>query len=430
MVASAIVTVSAPALLNKFAIGLAGEAGTWVFKQILNTASGGSDTEKIRQDISGAVKEIRELKHAVDNLSQRLSDALLQLRSDSLKESLTKIETMYDTIADLIETAISLPEDLSKEERNKKVWAIQARIEDRLKAYSNEIPGILDRINDFLTEDGKNAFLRQAAQQAFDSSTDFIGYYGKTKTLILSYWVVVVKGICLLQMAYDAPNVDFYEGKLTIQRQKDKLEKQERVFRSIVGENTIKLAESLLVGRRVLVSFLSDEGFRIGRPSTMMQFALSGIAMRRLVVDRSSQTAEYQSTEWWVMLDYRTQEDVDVNSSHAIKFRECRSSEYLSRDESRVSTVKDDESRTTGSILWYVKPVSIGSDRYTIRGAAHNFSMFLQQAFQLMSGAHTHYRPRDVRPRPPGKYLAARNWLECEDNVSLGDASFRFQIRL
>ncbi|KAF5009759.1 hypothetical protein FDECE_4032 [Fusarium decemcellulare] len=399
MVASAIVTVSAPALLNKFAIGLAGEAGTWVFKQIISTVSGGSDAENIRRDISGAAKEIQEFKEAVDNLSRRLSDALLQLRSDSLKESLTKIETMYDTTADLMETAISLPEEFSEEERRKEIWAIQARIEDRLKTYSNEIPSILDRINDFLTEDGKNAFLRQAAQHAFDSSTDIIGYYGKTKTLVLGYWVVVVKGISLLQMAYDVPNVEF-------------------------------LAESLLVGRRALVSFLSDEGFRIGRPSTMMQFALSGIGMRRLVVDRSSQAADYQSTEWWVMLDYRTQEDADVNSSHAIKFRECRSSEYLSRDESRVSTVKDDESHTTGSILWHVKPVSVGSDRYTIRGAAHNFSMFLQQAFQLMSGAQTHYRPRDVRPRLPGKYLAARNWLECEDSVSLGDASFRFQIRL
>ncbi|KAF5570960.1 hypothetical protein FPHYL_795 [Fusarium phyllophilum] len=87
MVTSTIITLSGPTLLNKFAIGLAGEAGTWAFKQILHSASGGSDTAKIRRDISGAVTEMKELKRTVDTLSRELPEALLQLRSDSLKES-------------------------------------------------------------------------------------------------------------------------------------------------------------------------------------------------------------------------------------------------------------------------------------------------------------------------------------------------------
>ncbi|KAG5764499.1 hypothetical protein H9Q72_007432 [Fusarium xylarioides] len=185
MVTSTIITLSNPALLNKFAIGLAGEAGTWAFKQILHSASGGSDTAKIRRDISGAVTEMKELKRAVDTVSRELSEDLLQLRSDNLRESLTKIETMYDTVTDLMETACTLPEDMLDAERDKKLTAIQTRLEDRLRMCSNDIPGILDRINDFLAEDGPRSFLRQAVQKAFDNSDDFVSYYKKSKALVL-----------------------------------------------------------------------------------------------------------------------------------------------------------------------------------------------------------------------------------------------------
>ncbi|KAF5646560.1 allantoate and ureidosuccinate permease [Fusarium sp. NRRL 25303] len=263
MVASTIITLSGPALLNKFAIGLAGEAGTWAFKQILHSASGGSDTDKIRRDISAAVTEMRELKRTVDNLSRELPEALLQLRSDNLRESLTKIETMYDTITDLMETAVTLPEDISDAERDKRLNAFQTRLEDRLRVCSDEIPGILDRINDFLVEDGPRSFLRQAVQKAFDNSDDFVSYHEKSKTSMLSCWVVVVKGISLLQMAYDAPNVEFFEGALTIQRQKEKLNRQEQTFRAVVGENTVRLIEWTLLRPFTLVTLLTDEGFGI-----------------------------------------------------------------------------------------------------------------------------------------------------------------------
>lgn len=111
---------------------------------------------------------MRELERTVDNPSRELPEALLQLRSDNLRESLTKIETMYDTITDLMETAVTLPEDISDAERDKKLNAIQTRLEDRLEVCSNEIPGILDRINDFLAEDGLTSFIRQAIQKAFE----------------------------------------------------------------------------------------------------------------------------------------------------------------------------------------------------------------------------------------------------------------------
>ncbi|KAI1061246.1 hypothetical protein LB506_011733 [Fusarium annulatum] len=259
MVASTIITLSGLGLLNKFAIGLAGEAGTWAFKQILHSASGGSDTDKIRRDISAAVTEMRELDRTVDNPSRELPEALLQLRSDNLRESLTKIETMYDTITDLMETAVTLPEDISDAERDKKLNAIQTRLEDRLEVCSNEIPGILDRINDFLAEDGLTP-----SRRLLNNSDDFVSYHEKSKTSMLGYWVVVVKGIYLLQMAYDAPNVDFFEGALTIQRQKEKLKRQEQTFRAVVRENTVRLVEWTLLRPSTLVTLLTDEGYGIG----------------------------------------------------------------------------------------------------------------------------------------------------------------------
>lgn len=139
---------------------------------------------------------MKELERTVDTLSRELPEALLQLRSDNLRESLTKIETMYDTITDLMETAVTLPEDISDVERDKKLKAIQTRSEDRLRMCSNKIPGIRDRINDFLAEDGPRSFLRQAVQKAFDKSDDFVSYYQKSKTSVI-FQVIVYNEILI-----------------------------------------------------------------------------------------------------------------------------------------------------------------------------------------------------------------------------------------
>jgi hypothetical protein len=92
---------------------------------------------------------------------------------------------MYDTITDLMETAVTLPREISDAERHRRLMAIQSRLEDRLGVFYNDIPGILDRINDFLAEDGPRSFLRQAVQDVFDKSDDFVSYYEKSKTWVL-----------------------------------------------------------------------------------------------------------------------------------------------------------------------------------------------------------------------------------------------------
>ncbi|EWG36070.1 hypothetical protein FVEG_14611 [Fusarium verticillioides 7600] len=422
MVASTIITVSGHALLNKFAIGLAGEAGTWVFKQILHSASGGSDTNKIRRDISGAVTEMKELKRTVDTLSRELPEALLQLRSDNLRESLTKIETMYDTITDLMETAVTLPEDMSDVERDKKLNSIQTRLEDRLRMFS-DIPGILDRINDFLAEDGPRSFLRQAIQKTFDNSDEFISYYERAKP---RYWVVVAKGISLLQMAYDAPNVDFSEGMLTIRRQKDKLDRQDQFFKVVVGENTVRLVECALSSpSSTHVTLLSDEGFAIGHklPSNGDISSLSIWPGQLIPIHRKSNdpVGDKIASRWDMQLGCGD----EAGLGHAVIFAHFSSERCMLHHMPFVSMVERNL-KDRNYIAWLIKPVCPGSDRYTIRAPEYQPES-PSPINELLTWTRRGWRPRfDCS----GSHLAAKEFLQMERNVSIGDTGTSFQIKL
>ncbi|KAJ4125928.1 hypothetical protein NW765_001703 [Fusarium oxysporum] len=368
---------------------------------------------------------MKELERTVDTLSRELPEALLQLRSDNLRESLTNIETMYDTITDLMETAVTLPEDISDVERDKKLKAIQTRSEDRLRMCSNEIPGIRDRINDFLAEDGPRSFLRQAVQKAFDKSDDFVSYYQKSKTSMLSYWVVVVKGISLLQMAYGAPNVDFSEGTLTVRRQKDKLDGQERLFKAVVGENTVRLVEcALLRPSSTRVTLLSNEGFRIGpkRPSIGDITSLSILTGYRIPIHRRSEDPDIDkmASMWNMPLGC----GFDAHLRYAVRFVYFSSGRCLSQNGLDVPMVKNDGQFTSHSVSWLIKPVCPGSDRYTIRAATYlpEFMVDEIRAF-LITGQRE-------RSDFSGSHLVARDFLHLENYVSPSDTGIRFQIKL
>ncbi|KAJ9428031.1 hypothetical protein FOXG_17737 [Fusarium oxysporum f. sp. lycopersici 4287] len=334
---------------------------------------------------------MKELERTVDTLSRELPEALLQLRSDNLRESLTKIETMYDTITDLMETAVTLPEDISDVERD---------------------TGILDRINDFLAEDGPRSFLRQAVQKAFDKSDDFVSYYQKSKTSMLSYWVVVVKGISLLQMAYDAPNVDFSEGTLTIRRQKDKLDGQERLFKAVVGENTVRLIEcALLRPSSTHITLLSNEGFGIGpkRPSIGDITSLSIFTGNRIPIHRRSEDPDIDkmASMWNMPLGC----GFDAHLRYAVRFVYFSSGRCLSHNGLDVSMVKNDGQFTSHSVSWLIKPICPSSDRYTIRVAIYLPESMVDEirAF-LITG-------RRERSDFSGAHLVARDFLQLENYV-------------
>jgi hypothetical protein len=240
---------------------------------------------------------------------------------------------------------------------------------------------------------------------------------------MLNYWVVVVKGISLLQMAYDAPNVDFFEGMLTIRRQKDKLDSQEQTFKSVVGQNTIRLVELALPGlSSTPVRLLSHEGLWMGAN------LLSGFGGRSSFVGfRSNCVAlngslEYPDidrmlSKWEMRFDFGS----DAGIRHAVRF--VCSGKYLAHASPDVLLVRINSQFSRCSVSWFVKPVCPGSDRYTIRAARDilaspdNFHSFRLRRRQEGSGIL-------------GSHLVARLILELEYHVSSSDAGAKFQIKV
>ncbi|EMT71911.1 hypothetical protein FOC4_g10003754 [Fusarium odoratissimum] len=125
----------ASTLLVKFGTGLAGKAGGWVFQEGLAAVTGGTDTER------------------------STSDSLLQIRKDGLRTYITDIETYCSAIGDTMQEAFQIPDmNLTDADRVRQAQGLQKRLDNRLRACSNDVPGYLDQINDFLNEQGWNAF--------------------------------------------------------------------------------------------------------------------------------------------------------------------------------------------------------------------------------------------------------------------------------
>ncbi|KAJ4123748.1 hypothetical protein BFJ70_g623 [Fusarium oxysporum] len=70
---ASLIASAAYTLLVKFGTGLAGKAGGWVFQEGLAAVTGGTDTEKVRQDIANVLTEVKQIQASVTDLSsQRL----------------------------------------------------------------------------------------------------------------------------------------------------------------------------------------------------------------------------------------------------------------------------------------------------------------------------------------------------------------------
>ncbi|KAG7427772.1 hypothetical protein Forpi1262_v010805 [Fusarium oxysporum f. sp. raphani] len=142
---ASLIASAASTLLVKFGTGLAGKAGGWVYQEGLAAVTGGTDTEKLRKDGS--------------------------------RTYITDIKTYCSTIGDIMQEAFQIPGmNLTDADCVRQAQGLQKRLDHRLRACPNDVPGYLDQINDFLNEQGSNAFLQQAAQQALDQSDDFLGY--------------------------------------------------------------------------------------------------------------------------------------------------------------------------------------------------------------------------------------------------------------
>jgi len=232
---------------------------------------------------------------------------------------------------------------------------------------------------------------------------------------MLDYWIPVVKGISLLQMAYDAPNVAFSEGTLTIRRQKDKLDRQDQTFKAVVGENTVRLVElALSRPSSTIITLLTDEGF--GIPS------LNDLTSQRLFIKGyipTHRTSEDQHViQELYMWEIHVGRLFDAGlRSHVVRFVHNRFRGYMSHDGPKVSTVKNCRQFTSISVSWLIMPVCPGSNRYTIR---------------------TPGRPNPFRFLSPyqdgsdffGSHLVARDFLKLEKHVSSSDSGTKFQIKV
>ncbi|KAF4419942.1 hypothetical protein FACUT_11383 [Fusarium acutatum] len=356
LIASAVST-----LLVKFGTGLAGKAGGWVFQEGLAAVTGGTDTGRIRQDITNVLTEVKQIQTSVTDLSSQLSDSLLQLRKDSLRTYITDIETYYSTIGDIMQEAFQLPEmNLTDAERVRQAQGLQKRLDNRLRACSNDVPGYLDQINDFLNERGSNAFLQQAAQQALDQSDDFLGYYSKTKVMALNYWVAYIKGISLLQMAHDTPQVNFEEGSFTIDRHKANVLAQEQNFKTTVGEATIALAEGVIndpTATQALIWRTATGTYIEAYNSLYMNYVASGITgppQSSWVIKRSPSVIQedFDPTQGYPIL---------LEPSDRADYPLCVGGSQYGLDTRWPTSVIGDSCR------WFIKPRSPGEARFSFR---------------------------------------------------------------
>ncbi|EWZ30651.1 uncharacterized protein FOBCDRAFT_281565 [Fusarium oxysporum Fo47] len=118
---ASLIASAAYTLLVKFGTGLAGKAGGWVFQEGLAAVTGGTDTEKVRQDIAN-------------------------LRKDGLRTYITDIETYYSTIVDIMQEAFQLHDrNLTDADRVRQAQGLQKRLDNRLQVVRTMFLDILTR---------------------------------------------------------------------------------------------------------------------------------------------------------------------------------------------------------------------------------------------------------------------------------------------
>ncbi|EXK83218.1 hypothetical protein FOQG_12570 [Fusarium oxysporum f. sp. raphani 54005] len=224
------------------------ETGSWAAGRFLDHLTSDPNAKVTRADIYGVVREMQLIQSSLDDLTDTLSNGIISIRLDTLNQPMAQIQAHYKTVADILDTAYDIAErNLTESEHERQMGRLQQRLDDRLQACANNIPGWLTQIHNFLNANGERAFMRQLSQQAWNESPDLVAYYSRSKTVVLDYWITVSKGIDLLQIAHGAQGVRFDEGQRAIDRHIRQLLDQERNFVRFIGNETIRLAETILL---------------------------------------------------------------------------------------------------------------------------------------------------------------------------------------
>ncbi|KAF5599557.1 hypothetical protein FPANT_3310 [Fusarium pseudoanthophilum] len=416
------VTESSTSILAKLGTSIAGAGASWLFTKGLNALEGGSETDQIKKDINQVLEDVEMISNAVQSLSKTLLADIVTLRGDELQQPVDAINALYADIGQIIDTVLALPTTLSAADRAAKVQDAQTRLDSRLTDCANDVPKYLTQINSFLTETTSGdqvgyPFLQQVAQKCLDESTDFLGYYGKTKAIIIGYWVVIAKGIALLQMAFWSPGVDFVEGADAIQAQKNNLSQQDQVFRTTIGQNTINLAELVINAEQpsyTAISFSSNAGYRVALWPQFNEQIFIGCPGTPTSPDGTA----VGPTLWWLesgdaLFAY------EPNGSYALRVSEDATEMRLVMSGSQWEAVEVPDDDKNDANVWFIKPITPGSDRYSLQFQSRyqGYSNFLVANTVQLNGdsALTTVEEGDVQLR----------WAETFDPDS---TAFRWQI--
>ncbi|KAF5541432.1 hypothetical protein FMEXI_7945 [Fusarium mexicanum] len=353
-------------LLVKFACGIAEAAGAKVLEKGIEEIFG-SDEQNLQKEIADvkqkleeAINLIRDVKKSIDNLASQLADSILQLRSDSLKSHLTKIDSLYNSIVDIFETVVRDSAIADIEKRQEKLRDLQKRLDNQLKEVAKSVPESLEQINSFLGEEGNSSFLKQLAQRAFDNSEEFRIFYLRCRALVYSYWAVVGRGIELLEMATISPRVHFSEGDKTVARHIGYLEKQRELFESSVGKATIDLYTRLMEVKeeeKLAVWFATNASSGFVKSETVMSIGIP-VAVAK---------AGWQK---WYLTPASGRKSLDSFSASAYWLEEIDTGDYLGNFNAYAAgkfVIKGHGLNYPMHWNWFIKPSAPGSDRFNIR---------------------------------------------------------------
>ncbi|KAK0654969.1 hypothetical protein B0T16DRAFT_450715 [Cercophora newfieldiana] len=347
--------------LLKFALEkAAGAAVSKLMDKGLNYINGGSDADKIQRSIGEMFKEVQEIKLAVNEMAKKLDEGILRLRKDNLNAPLTDIESYYAGVQDCIDGAYEAKEKIKdKAELEKKLQRLQTRLEAHLKMAVEHVPSYLGRANDFLQE---KDFLNGAASLALNGSEDFLAYYMKMKILFVPYWVVFVKGITMLVMAQNTPNVAFDEAPQTIKRLSQKVAEQEQAFTNAVGKNTCDLSEFILAAPNQRRPFIWFSGWGANIE------CVSRLAAP--LVHHNVPRVRTESGQHKYLLEVLTSVDprnFDLSKSYPMRIWADQGSDHIERSNDRLPVYMWPGGFSASA--WFIKPISTGSNCYRFIGA-------------------------------------------------------------
>jgi len=246
--AQAVLALSLQLVVVELGKAIPGAAAGWLWQKGIDVINPNDDIDKVRGDIKALSDQVKRVQESVDQLAKQLNNVLLELRKDHLNTYANKIVARYDAINFALQELLNMPKDWTEEQKLQKLEDVRKQIESVLHACVNELPVCLEEMHSLLNAEDSDAILHLAKARSLDNSTDFLSYFCQMKAFVIPFWVAEAKALSLLQMAVDAPSVQYAGGAAAIAKYKGYVEKQEAVFEKILGLPVLRAAQAVLGG--------------------------------------------------------------------------------------------------------------------------------------------------------------------------------------